>query len=144
MQELSFTFKAPVLPDLLCKTITDFENIPSYLPNQLQKIEIIENKKNVIITEETIFFKTLFKKTFKQKTMHKISHNNIESEIISGPAKNTKIIFTFVSDGTGTILNIKTQIKLELKYKILQPLIKKYYPMVLTGILYKIINSISD
>ena len=144
MQELLFTFKASILPDLLCKTITDFENLPLYLPNQLQKIEIIEKKNNFIITEETVFFKTIFKKTFKQKTKHKISHNNIESEIISGPAKNTKIIFTFVSDGTGTILNIKTQIKLELKYKVLQPLIKKYYPMVLTGILYKIINSISD
>tara|TARA_Y100000310_G_C20672613_1_gene811155 strand:- start:2270 stop:2704 length:435 start_codon:yes stop_codon:yes gene_type:complete len=144
MPELSFSFKTPVIQDKLFKTITDFENLSSYLPDQLQKIEIIEKTSNSVITEETIFLKTLLKKTIKQKSIHQLSSNKIQTEIISGPGKGTKIILIFESDGSGTKLEINTNLKLGLKYKILTPLIKKYYPVVLTGILYKIINSITN
>ena len=144
MNDLSFSFNSPVQQDILFKTITDFENLPTYLPNQLKEIKILEKTPNSIITEETIFFKTIFKKTFKQKSSHKISSNQINTQIISGPSKGTEITITLQNRENGTKVDINTNLKLEFKYKILTPLIKKYYSAVLTGIMYKIINSIGS
>tara|TARA_Y100000996_G_C22424839_1_gene603035 strand:+ start:224 stop:658 length:435 start_codon:yes stop_codon:yes gene_type:complete len=144
MNALNFSFNAPIKQDVLFRTITDFENLSSYLPNQLKEIKILEKTTNSVMTEETILFKTIFKKTFKQKSLHKISSNEINTEIISGPSKGTIITIIFQNHENGTKVDINTNLKLEFKYKILTPLIKKYYSVVLTGIMYKIINSINN
>tara|TARA_B100001123_G_C14779703_1_gene816066 strand:- start:253 stop:687 length:435 start_codon:yes stop_codon:yes gene_type:complete len=144
MNALNFSFNAPIKQDVLFRTITDFENLSSYLPNQLKEIKILEKTTNSVMTEETILFKTIFKKTFKQKSLHKISSNEINTEIISGPSKGTIITIIFQNHENGTKIDINTNLKLEFKYKILTPLIKKYYSVVLTGIMYKIINSINN
>ena len=86
------------------------------------------------------------KKTIIQKTEHKIlGENNLESKILSGPAKNSKINVLLEKDGDGTLITVTIQLELDFKTKIFSPIIKKWYKSMLTGIFYKmnteIINS---
>ena len=55
MTELSFSFKTQISQNTLFKLITDFENLPSYMPVQLKKVEIIEKNNIQTITEEIFF-----------------------------------------------------------------------------------------
>jgi len=61
----------------------------------------------------------------------------LETEIVSGPAKGTIAKIIFEKADSGTKVTIEVNLKISLKYKILQPLIKKWYGMILRGILYK-------
>ena len=49
------------------KIFTDYENLPKYLPRQLQKIEILDKHDNYTTIQAKIFLKTLIKKEFLQK-----------------------------------------------------------------------------
>ena len=145
MTELSFSFKTQISQNTLFKLITGFENLPSYMPVQLKKVEIIEKNNIQTITEEIFFFKTLFKKEFKQKSIHEIiSSNEMQTKIIDGPAKGTLVQITLKEEEGETTINIKTDLKFGFKYKILSPIVKKYYSRIITGILYKMINSVTD
>jgi len=142
MTELSFSFKAPISQNILFKLITDFENLPSYMPVQLKKVEIIEKNNAYTITEETFLLKTIFKKEIKQKSSHEIiSSNEMQTKITNGPAKGTLVQITLKEEEGETRINIKTSLKLGFKYKIFIPIVKKYYSPIFTGILYKMINS---
>ena len=48
------------------KILTNYENLPKYLPRQLKKIEILDNYDNYTTLKATIFFMTLIKKEFSQ------------------------------------------------------------------------------
>ena len=114
------------IESLLAK-LMDFESHTKFMPTQLKSVKILKNNDDGITTEETITFKSIVKKTFIQQTLHKQSGNSLNSKIISGPAKNTKIFIRFEeSEGKIRIL-VDINLKLSLSVRILEPLVKKYY-----------------
>ena len=145
MTNLEFAINIPAQPSLLLKLSEDYENLPKYLPDQLKNVKILEQKENQTITEERIVFSTILKKEIIQQASHtKIEENKLMTEIISGPAKGTKIITLFEKNDSGTKVSFQVELKLALKAKILQPLIIKYYKMVLSSVLYKMNNEILE
>ena len=138
MSNLDFSIDLPASAENLMKLSLDYENISEYLPNQLQSIKIIEKDDKQTTTEEVLIFKTVFKNTIQQKTIHKkISDNSLQTEIISGPAKGTIIDIEFKGTDSGTKVIVEIDLKLNLKTRFLQPVIKKLYKKMLLGILYK-------
>ena len=143
MTKLDFNLKLSSPASKLIKLATDFEKFPTYLPGQLKSIKIIESNSEKIITDEVLSFSTL-KLNIKQRSIHKkIADNQLLTEIISGPAKNSIIKTTYNQTGNGTEVRINLDLHVSLKYKILIPIIKKWYKMILTGILYKM-NSVEE
>ena len=146
MTNLDFSIKLGANPNNLFSLITNYKNLPRFLPDQLKNVDILEEDDNRVISEETLVFSSLIKKTIIQKTEHKIlGENNLESKILSGPAKNSKINVLLEKDGDGTLITVTIQLELDFKTKIFSPIIKKWYKSMLTGIFYKmnteIINS---
>ena len=146
MTTLDFSIKLGANPNNLFSLITNYKNLPRFLPDQLKNVDILEEDGNRVISEETLVFNSLIKKTIIQKTEHKIlGENNLESKILSGPAKNSKINVLLEKDGDGTLITVTIQLELDFKTKIFSPIIKKWYKSMLTGIFYKmnteIINS---
>lgn len=145
MTILEFSLDLPSHPDKLMKLSEDYENLPRYLPDQLKSVKIIEKNETETITEETIVFITLLKKNIVQQASHiKNNDNQLITEIISGPAKGTKINTSFEKNDSGSRVSFELDLKLSLKAKILQPLIIKYYKMVLTSVLYKMNSDIIE
>ena len=145
MANLEFSLDLPAQPNQLMKLTEDYENLPKYLPDQLKSVRIIEKNETETKTEETIVFSTIIKKEIVQEAIHKKKNDNeLITDIISGPAKGTTIQTTFLKMDAGTNVSFNIDLKLNLKTKILQPLIKKYYKMVLTSILYKMNNKILE
>ncbi|WP_148550696.1 type II toxin-antitoxin system RatA family toxin [Candidatus Nitrosotenuis cloacae] len=143
MPKLEFSFNLPTEPNQLMKLSEDYESIPQYLPDQLKSVKIIEQNGNETKTEEIIVFSTLLKKEIIQHALHRKNGNNqLTTEIISGPAKGTTLNVTFEKIDSGTKVVFDVDLKLSIKAKFLQPLIKKYYKMVLTSVLYKMNNTI--
>jgi len=145
MAILEFSLNLPTQPSELMKLSEDYVNLPKYLPDQLKLIKIIDRTETETITEETIVFSTLLKKNIVQQTNHKKDkENQLTTEIISGPAKGTKIITLFEKNGSGSKVSMQLDLKLNLKAKILRPIILKYYKMVLTSVLYKMNTEIIE
>ena len=145
MAILEFSLDLPSQPNQLMKLSEDYENLPKYLPDQLKSVKIIEKNETETITEETIVFITLLKRNIVQQASHiKNNDNQLITEIISGPAKGTKIITLFEKNDSGSRVSFQLDLKLNLKAKILQPLIIKYYKMVLTSVLYKMNSHIIE
>ena len=116
----------------------DYESFSEYLPQQLKKIIIIEKNDKGIVTEETLVFSSVVKKEINQQSLHyEKSKNNMITEILTGPAKGSVIETTFSINEIGTKINVKISLKLSLKYKILQPIVVKWYKLILQGILLK-------
>lgn len=144
MTQLDFSLNLPCNSEKLFYTLTDFENFNNYIPNQLQSVKVISKENDKIITEEKIRSVSILKTEFEQKSYHIIKKNSLESEIISGPAKGTTIESIIQKSDSGTIVFVKINLKLELKYIIFTPLIKKIYKQMLTGILYKMNRDIEN
>ena len=126
MTNLEFSLDLPSQPSQLMKLSEDYENLPKYLPDQLKSVRIIEKNETETITEETIVFITLLKRNIVQQASHiKNNDNQLITEIISGPAKGTKIITLFEKNDSGSRVSFQLDLKLNLKAKILQPLIIK-------------------
>lgn len=143
MGKLEFSLNLPTSSEQLMELSENYENLSKYLPDQLKSVKIIEKNEKETKTEEVIVFKTLVKKEIIQQTIHKkINSDKLMTEIISGPAKGTIIISTFEKNDSGCKVIFEVDLKLELKAKILQPLIKKYYKMILTAVLYRMNNEI--
>jgi len=145
MAILEFSLDLPTQSNQLMKLCEDYENLSKYLPDQLKSVKIIEKNETETKTEETVVFSTLIKKEIIQQALHrKISDNKLNTEIISGPAKGTMIYITFETNNSGSKVIIEIDLKLALKAKILQPLIKKFYKTALTCVLYKMNNIITE
>lgn len=141
MSDLEFSLIVQSDKEELIKYATDFESFPNYLPGQLKSVKILEQNSEQTITEEIITFSTIIKNQIVQKTLHhKPQNESISSEIISGPAKGTKIFITFQTVEEGTKIDVSADLKLSLKAKFLSPIIKKFYKIILTGIFYKMNN----
>ena len=142
---LTFFMNIPAPIDKLIGLSEDFENLPMFLPDQLKSVRILEQNDNETKTEETMVFSTIVKKEIVQEAVHKKKNDNeLITDIISGPAKGTTIQTIFLKTDAGTNVSFNIDLKLNLKTKILRPLIKKYYKMVLTSILYKMNNKILE
>ena len=142
---LTFSMNVPAPIDKLIGLLEDFENLPMFLPDQLKSVRILEQNDNETKTEETMVFSTIVKKEIVQEAVHKKKNDNeLITDIISGPAKGTTIQTIFLKTDAGTNVSFNIDLKLNLKTKILSPLIKKYYKTVLTSILYKMNNKILE
>lgn len=128
-------------PEKLFSKILDFEYYSNYFP-QIKNIAIIEKSDTKIVTQETFVFKSIFKKEIVQDTIHNIGNNKLKSEIISGYAKNSTIDVLLTKINTETKVDVKADIHLGLKGKLLQPLIKKFFKMYVNGILMKMLTRI--
>lgn len=133
--ELSINLSAPA--DKLMKLATSFEDYPKYLESSIKSVKIIEKNNDGITTEEIFVFKSLFDHELVQKSKHTINDNSIHSEIIGGPFKGTIIDVIFDKTDSGTKVSVKADYKISLKYKILGPLIKQKYRIIIIGLLYK-------
>ena len=115
------------------------------MPVQLKHVKVLEKDDSKIITEEKFLFKTIFKKEIIQSTHHKvISSNEIQSEILDGPAKGTTIKIFISDENEKSKIELTSDLKLSIKYKIFIPIIKRYFKMVSTAILYKMVNHLNN
>ena len=139
MKNLQFSVNSPIEPEKLMSFITDFESYQNFFPKQIKEVKILERQNNEIITEETIIFSTLIKRSFVQKSRHKIiSDKELFTEILEGPAKGSIVKITCSKNDQGSQIEFDAELKLSLKAKFLSPLIKKLYKQYLTAIIFKI------
>ena len=139
MSDYQITKSTNIEKNKLISEILNFEKYSTFLP-QIQQVKIIEKSNVQIKTEETIVLKSLFKKEIIQETIHKFNDNLLKSTIISGPAKNSILEISFLDMADGCTLNLKANLQLGLKGKLMQPLISKYFKMYANGLLNKIIS----
>lgn len=137
MVKIEFSINLPASPKQLIKIVSDYENYPFYLPDQLKNVKVIQKDDDETITEDTFIFKTIVKKEIKQKSRHRIQDNKIIIEILSGPGKDSIVNVLFEKINSGTKVLVNAELKLGIKGKIFSPIIKKLYPTILTGIFYK-------
>jgi len=142
MAELEFTMNVSAPKKQLFDKITDYEQYPTYLPDQLRSVKVIEKNDNVVITEESIIFSNYIKKPFEQRTKHLMKNSDThESILISGPAEGTIVNVSLkTTDTNSTQVLVKIELKLSWKAKFLLPLIKKWYKRVITTLLYNMNN----
>lgn len=122
----------------------DFENFKKFSPAQIKDISIIEKSNDVITTEEILTFKTILKDIeIKQKTKHTINYPVLISNVIEGPFKNTNLSIEFIEEESiKTKVSINADVKISLKYSMLSPVISRLYKGIVTGLIYKMTNSI--
>ena len=145
MPELSLSLVLPVKNNILFDSILDFEKYPLFMPVQLKYVKILERDESKITTEEKFLFKSIFKKETIQSTSHRIiSSSELESIILDGPAKNTKLKISISPEDNKSKIEINADLKLGIKYKIFIPIIKRYFKMVSTAILYKMVNHLNN
>ena len=72
MGNLQFSINSTLEPEKLMMYIIDFESYKNFFPDQIKEVKILDRQNNEITTEETIKFSTLIKRSFVQKSHHKI------------------------------------------------------------------------
>ena len=138
MASLEFSMTLPAKIEKFIEFSKDYESFSEYLPQQLKKIIIIEKNDKGIVTEETLVFSSVIKKEIKQQSLHyEKSKTILITEILTGPAKGSVIDTNFSITNSNTKIDVKISLKLTLQYRILQPLIVKWYKLILQGILLK-------
>ena len=139
MVMMNYSFEIDCNERNFFKILTDYENLPKYLPRQLKKIEILDERDNHTTIEVMASLKTLIKKEFSQKIrIEKKSEDNISAEILDGLAKGTHITISILMEKEKTLCHVNSDIKLSLKTIILYPIIKREYNSLLTGVFRKI------
>jgi len=130
----------------LFELATDFENFKRFSPAQIKEISIIEQSSNETITTEILTFNTIFKNIeIKQKTKHLINYpKKIISEVIEGPFKKTILEISFSDTKSQTKILVKANVKIGLKYAVLTPIIGRLYKGIVTGLIYKMNNSLMN
>ena len=123
--------------------VTDYENYQQLFPDQLKEVRVVSRNGSEIITTEILTFNTYFKNTkLYQKTSHSAHYPILVSNVIEGPFKGTVIQVTFDELDVGSKVTINVELKIGLKYKLLSPIIKNKYKVILTSLLYKMNNII--
>ena len=139
MVTMNYSFKLDCDEKDFFKILTNYENLPKYLPRQLKKIEILDERDNHTTIEVMASLKTLIKKEFSQKIrIEKKSEDNISAEILDGLAKGTHITISILMEKEKTLCHVNSDIKLSLKTVILYPIIKREYNSLITGVFRKI------
>ena len=139
MVTLNYSFELDCDERNFFKILTDYKNLPKYLPRQLKKIEILDEHDSHTTIEATASFKTLIKKEFSQKIIvEKKSEYEISAKILDGFAKGTRVTISILIEKEKTLCNINSEIKLSLKTVILYPIIKREYNSLITGVFRRI------
>ena len=129
----------------LFKILTDYENLPNYLPRQLKKIEIVNETDNYKTIRATIFIRSLIKKEFLQTIkIGKKSENILFGEVLDGFAKGTEVTISILTQEGKTLCKVSTNIKLSLKTVMILPIIKTEYRGFLSSVFNKIIANMKD
>lgn len=140
---MEFEITLPANKNKLFSIATDFLTYKKLLPDNILDIRVIQKNENEVITEETLLFASVIKKEITQQSRHKIINENIvDSEVISGPLKGSMVHSQFTENTEGTKVSISCNLKIALKYRILSPLINKYYKIILRALFYKMNNMV--
>tara|TARA_B100001540_G_scaffold172236_1_gene152047 strand:+ start:6345 stop:6797 length:453 start_codon:yes stop_codon:yes gene_type:complete len=144
MPNFQIDLSVPTNSKKLFELAIDFENFKKFSPAQIKDISIIEKSNDVITTEEILTFKTILKDIeIKQKTKHTINYPVLISNVIEGPFKNTNLSIEFIEEESiKTKVSINADVKISLKYSMLSPVISRLYKGIVTGLIYKMTNSI--
>ena len=144
MPNFEMDLSVPTNSKKLFELAINFENFKKFSPAQIKDISIIEKSDDVITTEEILTFKTILKDIeIKQKTKHTIDYPSIISNVIEGPFKNTNLNIEFIEEEPiKTKVSINADVKISLKYSMLSPIISRLYKGIITGLIYKMTNSI--
>ena len=138
MASLEFSMTLPAKIGKFIEFSKDYQSFSESLPQQLKKITILEKNDRGTVTEETLVFSSVIKKEIKQQSLHyEKSKTILITEILTGPAKGSVIDTNFSITNSNTKIDVKISLKLALQYRILQPLIVKWYKLILQGILLK-------
>ena len=139
MVTLNYSFELDCDERNFFKILTDYKNLPKYLPWQLKKIEILDEHGSYTTIEAIASFKTLIKKEFSHKIIiEKKSEYDISAKILDGFAKGTSVTISILIEKEKTLCNINSEFKLSLKTVILYPIIKREYNSLITGVFRKI------
>lgn len=139
MSKFDFDILLPASQEKLIDIATDYKNFQRFFPQQIKHINILKSNEHETVTEEVLFFSTMLKADISQQTIHrKILPNKLESKVISGPFKNSILMVGFNKADSGTHVIAYVDLKIDLKYRILSPIIKKRYKTILTALFYKI------
>ena len=91
-------------------TITDFENLPSKLPQIFKSVKIISREGNSIITEE---FVRMVRRDITQKVKHVIQPTEKHGVfILEGDAKGSHIVESYEETSEGTKIIVEGDFKL--------------------------------
>ena len=138
MTKLTFTLNLPAPAEKLIELSSDYEKLVEYLPDQIKSVKIIERNNDEIITEETLTFTSFIKAEITQQARHKkIKPNELLTEIISGPFIGSNLMAKFDKTDNGTKVTIDVNLKIPMRYKLATMVIKKYYRIFLSSVLYK-------
>lgn len=143
MSKFELVIELPCKIEEIFELTINYKNYKNIFPNQIKDIEIIQDSENFKVTKESLMFKSIIQKEISQQSEHIIKKPEfIKSKIISGPLKNSTISMNFKNlQNSGTSILINGELKTSLKFKILLPIIKKYYKSILRALFYKM-NSI--
>jgi len=98
-------------------TITDFENLPSKLPQIFKSIKIISRKDNSIVTEELV---RMAGRDITQKVKHALyPTDKHEVFILEGDAKGSHIVETYEETSEGTKIIVEGDFTLAGKLNLL-------------------------
>jgi len=143
MANICESLKIPVQKEKIFEMVADFKNFVEFFP-YAESVKIIENKNNQIITEEIISFNYHgLKHKIEQKTVSKILNDEIESTSIHGPFKGTVLKIKFEEMDNVTKVSVNIDLKTNLKYKFMSPIIKNLMKRMSLAILYKMMTKIN-
>jgi len=112
---LNFSYESDINAKQLIEIFDNFQLLLKMTPPQI-KYKILDEEKKII--EQTFFVNTI-KKEIKLEVIHKkISNDSFLLQIISGPAKGTQTFIQILQKENKSEINVKLDLKLNLKYKI--------------------------
>jgi len=147
LSKFELSIELPCQRDQLFDLVINYKNYKNIFPKQIKEIEIIQDSEDFKVTKEWLIFKSIIKKEIIQESEHRIKKPEfIKTKIISGPLKNSVVRLDFQkSTDNGTLITVNAELKTNFKFKILSPVIKKYYKSITKAMFYKmngmIINS---
>ncbi len=103
--------------DKVFSTITDFENLPSKLPQIFKSVKVISREGNSLITEELV---KMAGRNITQKVKHVIQPTEQhEVFILEGDAKDSHIVESYEETSEGTKIIVEGDFKLSGKLNLL-------------------------
>ena len=110
MSSFNLVHKSNLERDIIFQISTDVENFHKIMPKYFKSLKIISNSLNEKIVLESIDF---FGKKIEIKTKHIILKPDVHKVfILTGPAKGTSFIETYMSNSNGTEISILVDLKL--------------------------------
>ena len=110
MSKFNLIQKSNLDRDLIFKISTDVENFHKVMPEYFKSLKIISNSSSEKIVLESIAF---VGREIEIKTKHVIIQPNLHKVfILTGPAKGTSFIETYVPSSVGTDISIEVDLQL--------------------------------